>query len=83
MFRDYVKKLAQDEAIKVFNDRIKFLDKSNNSNTGECEITKVNSDNTVDVKINGQVVKNVSPGSRPGLGVGSRAVLVDGKTLVR
>lgn len=49
--------------------------------SGTAEVTKLNSDGTVNVKIRGQEVTNVQPGSRP-IGLGSTVILGAGKKLV-
>lgn len=71
------------EVTKQVNERVSLFvrEQQGASLTGKAEVTKMNSDGTVNVKIDGQEVKNVSPGSRP-VGVGSPVILAAGAKLV-
>lgn len=82
-FKQFVKGEATTHARNYYQRQQPMLSKSTETDTGEAEVTKLNSDGTVDVKLNGNTISNVNPGSKGGLGVGASVVVVAGKTLVR
>lgn len=81
-FRDYVENLALQLWVKEFNRSQPLLNQAQSDGTGQAQVTKMNTDGTIDVTLNGQTYSKVSPGTRP-TGVGMTVQLVDGKQIIR
>lgn len=80
-FKSFVEQTAFDIFVKEYNLRQPLAQKAANSNTGLAQVTKLNSNGTVDVTINGQLITGVSPGSSP-IGIGSTRQIVNGIQLI-
>lgn len=81
MFKDFVTTVANEEFNKVWNQKKALVTQAAQSDTGEAEITKMNSDGTVDVKHKGTVFKSVAPPSNPPK-VGNTVMLLGGKKVL-
>lgn len=81
-FKTRVETIAQSVFNQQHSKQQPLVEKSvaNTKPTGEAEISKINTDGTVNVKINDRIIENVSTSKAPK--VGSKQMLVNGKRLI-
>lgn len=78
----FIDRSIKAEVTRQMNNKIDLFAKAQGSNdlTGPAEVTRLNSDGTVNVNFKGREVRNVAPGAKP-VGVGTQAILQSGKKL--
>ena len=79
-FKDFVTSIALDVFNKQYNSRQPLTEKAAQNNTGQGTIDKINTDGTVHVNLNGNVIENVSISSSPQKG--ASVIVVAGKRVL-